>query len=132
LIGAILLAALAGAALLVPYSWIVAVFHFGFVSGPEPTLGLWLDYAMWAIPPAILVMAWLLWWFVQSQSAWSLSFPRACVAAAVGIAPVYAAEAFITLRQAGEDGLVAMGGLALGIGAMYGVASLLGTPPQSA
>ena len=97
---------------LVPFWYIVGVFHFGFVSGPDPSLPLWIRYMVFSLPPAALLFAIIL----RSQVAHtgrSIGFPQAFLTAVVSLGFIQASEGIITLYQFGGDEIVFLGGLTL-------------------
>jgi hypothetical protein len=114
----VLVAALVAAAVLLPLLWVLTVIRFAEVRSEGLTAGDWLGYWVWALPPAIAVLGWLIRRSVEAGTGHRLSLPRACVAAAAGLAPVFAAQVIVTMRQYGYDYAVSLGCLALSLAAM--------------
>ena len=124
-------AAAVGSAVVVPFSWLVGVMHFGFISGPEPTLRLWLSYALFSLPPAIALVGWLLRHFLATRSRRSISLARACAVAAVALAPAHAGEAIITLGEYGYDFAVFVVGLTVSLVTLTLLSARLSVPGAS-
>ncbi len=90
----------------------------GFVTGPDPTLRLFLREVAWSLPPAVVLLAELLRRRLRTACGLRLGRPDAVVAALVGLAPVQVAMGVITLRQLGHDAQVFTLGTAVGFVAM--------------
>ncbi|MCW2972240.1 MAG: hypothetical protein JWN72_513 [Thermoleophilia bacterium] len=121
----VLLVALLVAPLLVPFWFLVGVLHFGFVSGPDPTVGRWASYTASSLVPAAIVFAWLLRRRVNRATDRRLGLWQAFVVALFSLAFVNGAMGLITVGQYGHDGTVFTVGLLCASAAAVGLTLLL-------
>ena len=118
LIPAVLIAALASSAFIVPWWFFVGMGHFGFVSGPNPTIGLWVSYMLWSLGPTALGFAAVLRHNVSKRTRRRLTLRRAVVVAVVSLVPIQAAMGMITLyqwRDGHYDGEMFVGAVVAGL-----------------
>jgi hypothetical protein len=128
------LAALSAALLLVPTFWFIGVLHFGLITGIDPTTGRIVSYIVWTSILGVLLFAYILRRYVRRLGSRHLGFGRACVVAAVALAPMQAATWHVTRNQRWDDELVVLAALALALTAVVVLTEWLSetTPAETA
>ena len=118
LVPAVILTALISGLVIVPWWFIVGLGHFGFVSGPDATIGLWASYMLWSLGPTAPGFAAVLRRMVTRRTGRTLTFRRAVVVAVVSLVPIQAAMGMITLyqwRDGHYDGEMFVGAVVAGL-----------------
>ncbi len=118
LVSAVMIAALVSCAFIVPWWFLVGIGHFGFVSGPHPTIGLWASYMLWSLGPTAPGFAAVLRRNVSKRTRRRLTLRRAVAVAVASLAPIQVAMGVITLyqwRDGHYDGELFVGAVVVGL-----------------
>jgi len=100
---------------IVPWWWLVGVAHFGFVTGPEPSLRRAASMAAWTLVPGALLLGTLLRVRLREDCGRVLHSWPAVIGAFVGLLPVQVSVGVITLYQYGNDSRVFLLGCGCGL-----------------
>lgn len=119
LLFAILFACVQIAPVLLIFSFLIGVAHFGFVSGPDKTPLRWASYFFSTVPALTFFAAYRLRAVVEKYTEDKLTIPKALVIMLPAIVALNLSQAIITLAQIGDDTTVFI------IGVLYALVSIM-------
>lgn len=111
LILAVLFACVQIAPVMLIFSFLIGVAHFGFVSGPQLTLLKWLSYFILTVPAISIFSGYRLRAVVKKHTSYHLNLFQSIVIVLPAILAIHASEAIITLYQIGDDTIIFIIGL---------------------
>lgn len=85
------------------FSFIVGVGHFGFVSGPFPTPLTWASYFLFTVPAMVAFAAYRIRSVVEKKTSYHLTLLKSLVIVLPAVITIHLAEAIITLYQIRDD-----------------------------
>ncbi|MBI4078960.1 MAG: tetratricopeptide repeat protein [Candidatus Levybacteria bacterium] len=103
LILAVLFACLQIAPVMLIFSFLIGVAHFGFVSGSVATPLSWISYFIFTVPAMVAFAAYRIRAVVQKRTDRNLTIEQSLVVVLPAIVSIHIAEAIITLYQFGDD-----------------------------
>lgn len=110
------------------FSFIVGVGHFGFVSGPFPTPLTWASYFLFTVPAMVAFAAYRIRSVVEKKTSYHLTLLKSLVIVLPAVITIHLAEAIITLYQIRDDTTVFITAVFYALVSITSLSYLLATP----
>lgn len=130
LIVAVLFACIQIAPVMLIFSFIVGISHFGYISGPRANALSWMSYFLFTVPPLAVFAANRIKSSIDKRTINHITFLKSLIVVLPAILTIHATETIITLYQFGGDEEVFITGILFALVSLISLSYLFVSPSR--